>query len=53
MYRARKALMRAACEILDGRGGGKPELAQGGGKNVGQLSEAMESAVRSLATESD
>jgi alanyl-tRNA synthetase len=31
------ALMREACTMLDGRGGGKPELAQGGGKRVDQL----------------
>ena len=34
-------LMRKACELLDGRGGGKPELAQGGGKNVAKLDEAL------------
>lgn len=38
------ALMRQACSIIDGRGGGKPDMAQGGGKNCEQLSEAIESA---------
>lgn len=30
-------LMREACAMLDGRGGGKPDLAQGGGKQVDKL----------------
>lgn len=41
-------LMREACQMLDGRGGGKPDLAQGGGKNVEKLTEAIESASSSL-----
>jgi alanyl-tRNA synthetase len=41
-------LMREACTLLDGRGGGKPDMAQGGGKNVAQLDEALDRAVRSL-----
>ncbi len=36
------ALMREACVALDGRGGGKPELAQGGGKRVESLDEVIE-----------
>jgi len=43
------ALMRDACALLDGRGGGKPDLAQGGGKNVLKLEEAIERAADSLA----
>ena len=37
------ALMKKACEMLDGRGGGKPDLAQGGGKKVERLEEAIDS----------
>jgi len=34
-------LMRKACEVIDGRGGGKPDMAQGGGKEVAKLEEAI------------
>jgi alanyl-tRNA synthetase len=43
------ALMREACAMLDGRGGGKDDLAQGGGKNVEKLDEAIDAAARALA----
>lgn len=36
------ALMREACAMLDGRGGGKPDMAQGGGKNVDKLKEVLD-----------
>ena len=36
------ALMGDACAIVEGRGGGKPEMAQGGGKNLTRLPEAIE-----------
>ncbi|MCA1601562.1 MAG: DHHA1 domain-containing protein [Acidobacteria bacterium] len=42
------ALMRDACAMLEGRGGGKPDLAQGGGKNVSRLDEAMAQAAERL-----
>lgn len=44
------ALMREACSVIDGRGGGKPDMAQGGGKNVDRLSEAIELASEHLQT---
>ena len=42
------ALMREACEMLDGRGGGKSDLAQGGGKNVAKLAQALDAAAKNL-----
>jgi alanyl-tRNA synthetase len=42
-------LMREACELLDGRGGGKADMAQGGGKNVSKLDEAINRAAKGLA----
>jgi alanyl-tRNA synthetase len=42
------ALMREACALLEGRGGGRAELAQGGGRKVERLAEAIEAAARSL-----
>jgi len=41
-------LMREACATIDGRGGGKPDLAQGGGKNVSKLSDALTAAAHAL-----
>ena len=41
-------LMREACVQLDGRGGGKPDMAQGGGKNLAQLDEVLEAVKRNL-----
>ena len=40
------ALMREACTMLDGRGGGRPDLAQGGGKRVDKLDEALATITR-------
>ena len=41
-------LMREACALVDGRGGGRPDMAQGGGKNVEKLDEAIEQAALTL-----
>ncbi|HEV7374342.1 MAG TPA: DHHA1 domain-containing protein [Pyrinomonadaceae bacterium] len=43
------ALMREACTLLDGRGGGRADMAQGGGRKIEKLAEAIEVAARSLA----
>lgn len=39
-------LMKQACLLLDGRGGGKSDMAQGGGKQVAKLEEAIDAAVQ-------
>jgi len=41
-------LMREACAMLDGRGGGRPDMAQGGGKNVGKIGDALTHALTLL-----
>ena len=45
-------LMREACAMLDGRGGGRPDLAQGGGKNVAKLPDALTHALTLLNRDS-
>ena len=47
------ALMRDACAMLDGRGGGKADLAQGGGKKIEKLSEAIGLSSATLDTLKD
>jgi len=42
------ALMRKACETIEGRGGGKSDLAQGGGKNVTALEDVLRDSAQSL-----
>jgi alanyl-tRNA synthetase len=42
------ALMREACSLLDGRGGGRPDMAQGGGKRADKLDQAIAQAAKSL-----
>jgi alanyl-tRNA synthetase len=42
------ALMREACQLLEGRGGGRPDMAQGGGPRAERLSEAIEAAARGV-----
>jgi alanyl-tRNA synthetase len=41
-------LMREACTMLEGRGGGRPDMAQGGGHALEKLEAAVEEAARKL-----
>jgi len=41
-------LLKAACVTLEGRGGGKPDLAQGGGPKVEKVQEALNNAVETI-----
>jgi alanyl-tRNA synthetase len=42
------ALMREACALVEGRGGGRADVAQGGGRRGDRVAEAIEAAARTL-----
>ncbi|MBD7912131.1 MULTISPECIES: DHHA1 domain-containing protein [Clostridium] len=42
------SLLKDAISLIDGRGGGSKTLAQGGGKNIGNLDNAMDYALRKV-----
>jgi alanyl-tRNA synthetase len=41
-------LMRIACTLLEGKGGGRPDMAQGGGKNGSKIDEAIKAVLRAV-----
>jgi alanyl-tRNA synthetase len=45
------ALMREACAMLEGRGGGKADMAQGGGKRVDLLEDVVSHVVKKCLSE--
>jgi alanyl-tRNA synthetase len=45
------ALMRAACRALGGRGGGRPDMAQGGGQQAERLTEVLDAAAAGARVE--
>ena len=42
-------IIQAVTRLADGRGGGRPELAQGGGKNPSKMKEAIDAVIKIVA----
>ena len=41
-------LVAMACQALGGRGGGRPDLAQGGGSNTERISQVIQDSIESI-----
>jgi len=44
-----RTVLQAALDVIEGRGGGKPDLAQGSGSDASQLDAALDAAARAAA----
>jgi alanyl-tRNA synthetase len=44
-----RVVIKAACEAVGGKGGGRPEVCEGGGKNMDQVAAALEQSRQVLA----
>lgn len=45
-------LVKQACAVLGGGGGGKPDLAQGGGQDPSKIADALNAVVASVRSRS-
>jgi len=45
-----RSLLKDACRVVGGGGGGQPNMAQGGGSRVDQIDSALQLTIQSLKT---
>ena len=48
MLKTRGKLVKAAAQVCSGNGGGKPDMAQAGGKDASKVQEALDGVSQNL-----